>query len=118
MPTCTAPGAALFATGLLQPGPCVPPGAPNCLQTTSTGSFMVQGALVGLPPGEQAALHLPVVNALGAPLSTREVACPVAPASRRVGVWGRGERTGRFPAAWAGWWRYGSAVRRPPRRRR
>ncbi len=89
--------ASLVASGPLTSGPCPAPTAPNCLQTTSTGSFTVQVTLVGLPPGAQAVLSLPVVSAQGAPLGTRTVVCPPADPTGRVVCSGTVAEPGVFP---------------------
>ncbi len=89
----------LPANGPLLPGPCTPPDAPNCVQTTSTGSFTVVAVLVGLQPGDQVTLRLPVVSAQGMPLGTREIICPVADVSGRVRCVGTVDAPGVFPQA-------------------
>jgi hypothetical protein len=71
----------VFATGLLQGGPCVPEGVENCAQTTTTGSFLAQAVLVGLAPGDEAVVRIPVATALGASAGTRDVDCPPANAA-------------------------------------
>ncbi|HZU04807.1 MAG TPA: FG-GAP repeat protein [Chloroflexota bacterium] len=108
-PTCATVGAVchatlapggpngLFASGPLAPGPCAPPAASNCLQTTSTGSFTVQGTLAGLPSGAQAALSLPVVNAQGALLGARAVLCPPAGPTGSMACSGAVAEPGVFP---------------------
>ena len=97
--TTLAPGgpAGLLLSGPLAPGPCSPPAAPNCVQTTSTGSFTVQGTLAGLPVGAQAVLSLPVVSAQGALLGARAVLCPPAGATGSVACSGAVAEPGVFP---------------------
>ncbi|HLI29454.1 MAG TPA: hypothetical protein VKZ60_20495, partial [Chloroflexota bacterium] len=94
-----APGGpgGLVASGPLTAGPCPAPTAPNCLQTTSTGSFTVQGTLVGLPPGAQGVLSLPVVSAQGALLGVRGVVCPPVGPTGSVGCSGAVAEPGVFP---------------------
>ena len=87
----------LWASGPLQPGPCSPPTATNCTETTNVGSFTVRLTLVGLLPGDVPLVRIPVVNAVGQPLETREVTCPAAGADGRSVCTGFVSGAGIFP---------------------
>jgi hypothetical protein len=87
----------LWASGPLQPGPCVPSDRTNCVETTNTGSFTVRMTLVGLLPGDVPFVRIPVVNALGQPLGTRDLTCPAAGADGRSVCAGLIAEPGVFP---------------------
>jgi hypothetical protein len=91
------PGPLLVATGPLQPGPCVPAGAPLCAETATTGSFTVQALLTGLRAGDLPTLRLPVADAVGVPQGEREVACPPVGAAGSVTCTGTVAAPGLVP---------------------
>jgi hypothetical protein len=87
----------LWASGPIQVGPCVPTDRTNCAETTNTGSFTVRLTLVGLLPGDVPLVRIPVVNALGQPLGTRDLTCPAAGADGRSVCAGLVTGPGIFP---------------------
>jgi hypothetical protein len=68
-------GSAALAQGLIQVGGCN--GRSNCVEFRITGSFSVSARLtgLGLPPGTQVTLRIPVANAAGAAAGTRDLTC-------------------------------------------
>ncbi|HEY7067437.1 MAG TPA: hypothetical protein VII06_38630 [Chloroflexota bacterium] len=87
----------VWAAGPLLAGPCVPSDKTNCVETTNTGSFTVRATLVGLLPGDVPLIRIPVVNAAGLFLGTRDVACPAAGADSRSVCPGLVGEAGIFP---------------------
>jgi hypothetical protein len=92
---CRAPGAichvtlrgpatfgGVIATGRITSGPCQRPGA--CLQFVSRAGFTVSGSLAGVPVGAIPTVRIPVVDAAGRPIGSREVRCTIADWTGRV----------------------------------
>jgi hypothetical protein len=78
----TGSGLILYAVGPIEPGPCAQP-ISNCVQTTTTGSFLLTGVILGLAPGTSPVVQVPVVDGAGVFLGVREVICAPAAADGR-----------------------------------